>query len=155
MNLVRLIYSSKVSNTCTFEGLRSIFQSAYKNNPALGITGVLCYDPHYFLQWLEGPVETVHNLYASILQDGRHSEPKLIDNSEVSKPLFPNWTMAYLSTQVADRQLMHRYTHGQPFNPMLFDAPTASEFLIKLAVSKGQPLDPVIVRHPDIAVAVQ
>ena len=155
MNLIRLIYASRVSTTCDFEGLRAVLNSAYKNNPSRNLTGVLCYDPNYFLQWLEGPVEEVHDLYSEILRDDRHTEPVLLDHSSVTQRFFPTWAMAYLTTQAADQKLLFEYTQGQPFNPMNFSGPTACEFLIKLAAAKGQPLDPIIVKHPDIALAIQ
>ena len=145
MDLVRLIYASKVSACCDFKALHSILTASMRNNPKRGLTGVLCYDPQYFLQWLEGPVEEVHALYSLILQDARHNGSLLLDNSPIRERFFPDWAMAYLSTQVVDRKRISEFTGGKNFNPLQFDAATASAFLIKLAHSKGQPLESVSI----------
>ena len=55
MNLVRLIYTSRFSQSVTTKDLQDILERSRSKNPSYGITGALSYSPGWFLQALEGP----------------------------------------------------------------------------------------------------
>jgi len=55
MNQVRLTYVSRMTESCDMEAVEEILRVSRPQNAARGITGMLCYDPQYFLQCLEGP----------------------------------------------------------------------------------------------------
>ena len=52
--LVRLLYASRAAEALTPEIVDSILAASRKGNPALGITGLLCYSGDIFMQVLEG-----------------------------------------------------------------------------------------------------
>ena len=110
MNMVRMIYVSRPSPKIGLNELQAILESARTNNQKLGVTGILCYDPEYFLQWLEGPREGVNEIYRRISRDGRHSGLTLIDFREISARRFGNWSMAYLMADEIDPGIFFRFS---------------------------------------------
>ena len=70
--LVRLLYASRAADQLGQEGLSAILKQSKCNNPKLGITGVLCFSDHTFMQVLEGGREAVSRLYNRIVGDPRH-----------------------------------------------------------------------------------
>ena len=46
--LVRLMYASRVADTLKPEGLNAIMRKSTANNPAVGVTGVLCFSGEVF-----------------------------------------------------------------------------------------------------------
>ncbi len=55
-----------------------ILRKSKANNPALGITGVLCFSEGIFLQVLEGGRSAVNRLYNRIAADPRHTDVELL-----------------------------------------------------------------------------
>lgn len=88
MYLTRLIYASKVKEGLSRDDVSSILETAKKNNPKHGVTGVLIFSDKYFLQALEGGREKVNIIYHKILNDDRHYDPVLIDYAEVDERMF-------------------------------------------------------------------
>ena len=54
MGLASLIYVSKASPSFTSSDIDALLNSARKNNQQLGLTGILCFDYQFFIQYLEG-----------------------------------------------------------------------------------------------------
>ncbi|MFZ5562457.1 MAG: BLUF domain-containing protein [Thermodesulfobacteriota bacterium] len=138
MPLVRLIYTSELTETCDLKSLRQILKIARERNQNLAVTGVLCYDPQYFLQWLEGPRDHVNNLYLSIIKDPRHTRVTLLDYREVSQRVFEKWSMAYLSMNDVDKAICFKYSSGLQFNPFEMSADSAAGFITALAGEKDR-----------------
>ena len=67
--MIRLLYISQATQAISDEQVRNILESSRRNNPALGITGVLIHGGGLFMQLLEGPEEGVLRLYVKILDD--------------------------------------------------------------------------------------
>ena len=61
--LVRLTYASRASHSVSAELIREILDSSRRNNPANGLTGILCCNADTFLQALEGPRAAINALY--------------------------------------------------------------------------------------------
>ena len=66
MKKVRLIYVSRMTEACDTKALQDILDASQKNNAERGICGVLCYDPLFFMQCLEGERDAVNEIYARI-----------------------------------------------------------------------------------------
>ena len=95
--------------------LNDIVEAAERNNPRLGVTGLLLYAemevipgvPGSVLQWIEGPQEAVESLFEAIRRDPRHTSVEALARGpvgelaargrrsprEVPDRLFPTWTM--------------------------------------------------------------
>jgi hypothetical protein len=64
-------------------------------NAVLEVTGALVATPHHFAQILEGPVEAVDTLMASIIRDPRHSTITIAPSEFRVHRDFPRWALAY------------------------------------------------------------
>jgi hypothetical protein len=63
-------------------------------NSMLDITGLLIASPEFFAQVLEGPIDDVEAVMASILADPRHHDIRIVGRSDVATRRFPRWRMA-------------------------------------------------------------
>lgn len=112
-----LLYRSRSRAGAQFlaRDLNDIIEAAERNNPDLGVTGLLLYAeleivpgaPGSFLQWIEGPQESVESLFATIEADERHTAIQVLgrgDSSDLASRgttvladhlgrLFPIWSM--------------------------------------------------------------
>lgn len=91
--LVRLLYASRAAASLTPDALDDILERSRRNNPALGITGLLCLADEFFIQVLEGGRDEVCELYNTIVRDGRHSDVRLLAYEEIFERRFGAWTM--------------------------------------------------------------
>ncbi|MCI5120416.1 MAG: BLUF domain-containing protein [Candidatus Electrothrix sp. AUS4] len=73
--------------------LIKIHNSSIKNNPGLGITGVLFYHNRNFLQALEGEQEQLEKLMTTLEKDPRHTRMTRLVDTEVARRGFPDWQM--------------------------------------------------------------
>lgn len=136
MNLVRLIYVSRMTETCDMEGIQEILAVSRKKNAAAEITGILCYDPMYFLQCLEGPKTVVNALYNHILRDDRHVEVVLLEYADIEDRNFGRWTMAFLNSAEIDRETLAAFTKGNKFDPRKLSGARARDFLLTIAAQE-------------------
>jgi len=60
--MIRLLYISHATREISEAQIQDILQSSRRNNPALGITGVLVHGGAQFMQILEGPEHAVLRL---------------------------------------------------------------------------------------------
>lgn len=65
--LVRCLYASRPIEPLSGPFLDSILQQSRKNNPALGITGLLCVSKDLFIQVIEGGRDEVCDLFNAIV----------------------------------------------------------------------------------------
>lgn len=135
--LVRLIYVSVMTEACDTEALENILKISRINNQKNGITGVLCYDPTYFLQSLEGPRESINTLYTNISRDTRHQYLTLLEYADIETRLFGDWSMGFMSSNTLDRELLEKYTFGSgKFNPFVLNGQQVRNFLLDVVKIK-------------------
>jgi hypothetical protein len=137
MNLVRLIYVSVMTEECDTEALQKILEVSRKKNTARKITGVLCYDPSYFLQCLEGPRDSVNDLYAEIVRDPRHRYVTLLEYTTVTEREFGSWSMAFMHTGTLDKNLFQKYARAGHFDPFELASGEANSLLLELVTAQG------------------
>ncbi|WP_462253696.1 BLUF domain-containing protein [Ekhidna sp.] len=87
------IYTSTPKEKMTIEMLRDITLSSQKNNPANGVTGILLGIENKFLQYLEGPEESVVALFGKIWKDPRHHQVTQWVKGFSKDRIFENWSM--------------------------------------------------------------
>jgi len=138
--LTRLIYTSTLIDGSTVGDLNDIMDVSRKNNPQMGISGILCYSTRNYLQWLEGPREEVSKIYNRVASDKRHTNCTIIEFSEVQKREFGSWAMAFISSQGIDQDIWKRYMPTLEFNPYNLTEKNASSFLIEAAQSQKHTL---------------
>ena len=95
--LERLVYQSRASHEFGSLHLFQLLTSARLRNEHLAITGHLLYSDGMFTQCLEGPADSLDQLWQSLLRDERHHDVKLMGRHPIVERRFPDWTMAFSS----------------------------------------------------------
>ena len=95
--LVRLLYASRAVASVNQDELIAILRKSKANNPAVGVTGVLCFSEGIFLQVLEGGRSAVNRLYNHIARDQRHHDVELLCYEEIGERHFAGWSMGQVN----------------------------------------------------------
>ncbi len=115
--LVRCLYASRPAAALQGAGLDLILEQSRKNNPALGITGLLCVSENLFIQVIEGGRDEVCDLYNAIVADDRHQQVRLLTYEEITERRFANWTMGHVSISKLNPSLLLKYFKRVEFDP--------------------------------------
>jgi hypothetical protein len=115
--LVRLLYASRAAKALSAKTIASILNECQRNNPAHGITGVLCYSEEIFLQVLEGGRDAVCETFNAIVRDPRHEQVRLLHFEEISERRFGGWTMGQVNISKVNSSLLLKYAEKAELNP--------------------------------------
>ena len=115
--LVRLMYASRAVPTVDQEELLAIVRKSKANNPAAGITGVLCFSEGIFLQVLEGGRSAVNKLYNRIASDSRHTDVELLCYEEIGERRFAGWSMGQVNMSRLNPGLLLKYSERATLDP--------------------------------------
>ena len=115
--MVRCVYASRAATALTSAMVEDILERSRVNNPANGITGILCYSGDLFIQVLEGGRDEVCELYNAIVRDGRHSNVRLLIFEEIRERKFSNWTMGHVDLAKVNPGLLLKYHEKAALNP--------------------------------------
>ncbi|WP_159602874.1 BLUF domain-containing protein [Hydrogenophaga sp. PBL-H3] len=91
--LATLVYRSRCVTPLDDPGLNQLVEAALQRNAAESVTGLLIYDGGRFLQWLEGPTESVDRIWQSIRADSRHTDVEILGHMPSTVRCFPDWGM--------------------------------------------------------------
>lgn len=133
MHLVRLIYASTPTPACTPEEISKIVEVSRENNRRDGVTGVLCHDHRYFLQWIEGPRDAINVLYNKLVTDDRHKNLVILDYAPIFAREFPNWDMGCIRSAELDNDIILKYVYEGDFDPYVMSGEGARAFLQEVA----------------------
>ncbi|MEE4244304.1 MAG: BLUF domain-containing protein [Kangiellaceae bacterium] len=100
--LVELVYTSQSISLLDEGDVDSILDGAHEKNAKLNISGILIYNDGVFLQLIEGPRDSINQLFQSISHDARHFDINLISFSEVTQRNFESWEMGNLKNAETD-----------------------------------------------------
>ncbi|AZU02649.1 BLUF domain-containing protein [Glycocaulis alkaliphilus] len=92
------MYVSTAHPDLMLSDIDAIVDTARARNEAEGVTGLLIYNGFNFMQLLEGPPESVEQVFASICKDTRHTGVVPVLSGEADARVFGGWTMAYART---------------------------------------------------------
>jgi Sensors of blue-light using FAD len=115
--LVRLMYASRAITTIDQEELVAILRKSKANNPAVGVTGVLCFGEGIFLQVLEGGRSAVNKLYNRIAADKRHHDVELLCYEEIGERRFAGWAMGQVNMARLNPSLLLKYSERPVLDP--------------------------------------
>ena len=115
--LVRLLYASRPAQTIDNATIDAILEKSRLNNPARGITGLLCFGDDLFMQVLEGGRDEVCELYNSIVRDDRHVNVRLLNYEEIPERRFGGWTMGQVNIARINPALLLKYAEKAVLNP--------------------------------------
>ncbi|MGO3739302.1 MAG: BLUF domain-containing protein [Marinomonas foliarum] len=132
MDLVRLIYTSTITEQFEVEDIARILKVSRVNNKALNVTGLLSFNRQFFLQCLEGTRQDVNQIYHKIATDSRHKKPEIIGYQEISHREFDSWNMGYLQNTESLRELFYQYTKSINFDPYNMNGERALSLLLDI-----------------------
>ena len=115
--LVRLMYASRAAAAVDHDELLAILRQSKGNNPALGITGLLCYSDGIFIQALEGGRNAVNRLYNQIAADPRHNDVLLLSYEEIGERRFAGWAMGQVNMSRLNPALLLKYSATAELDP--------------------------------------
>jgi Sensors of blue-light using FAD len=115
--LVRLLYVSRLADPAKPEVIDTILSECRAQNPAHGITGILCYGGGIFLQAIEGGRNAVSELYNHICKDKRHQDVVLLHFDEITERRFGGWTMGQANLSKLNTSIVLKYSEKPEFDP--------------------------------------
>ena len=115
--LVRLLYASRAVEPAADGLVDAIVTQARRNNPELGITGVLCHAGDVFMQVLEGGRDPVNTLYNRIVVDRRHRRVTLLNYEEILERRFAGWTMGQVNLSKVNSSTLLKYSERALIDP--------------------------------------
>ncbi len=93
--MLSLVYVSAAVQPWTTAELTALLEQSRANNAQLGITGMLLYKNHQFMQALEGPPAAVRALEARIARDPRHRDVLTLIETPIRQRAFGEWAMGF------------------------------------------------------------
>jgi len=128
------MYASRAVPTVDQEELVAILRKSKANNPALGVTGVLCLclTERIFMQVLEGGRDAVNALYNKIVRDARHRDIALLHYQEVAERKFAGWTMGQVNLTKVNPSLLLKYSDRPVLDPFAVSGQASMALLEEL-----------------------
>jgi len=133
--LVRLLYASRAADAVDADALAAILRQSKANNPAGGITGLLCYSGGIFMQALEGGRDAVNRLYLRIAADPRHADVLLLSYEEITERRFAGWSMGQVNMARLNPALLLKYSATATLDPYRMSGRTAMALLDELVAT--------------------
>ncbi|MBQ0933057.1 BLUF domain-containing protein [Ideonella sp. 4Y11] len=93
--LERLVYRSTARHDLGTLALFQLLTAAQLRNEQLQITGHLLYLDGQFTQCIEGPPESIEQLWQSLQRDERHHQIELLMRGPTEARRFSEWSMAF------------------------------------------------------------
>lgn len=132
--LVRLLYVSRAVDAAAAD-TESILAASRKNNPPVGITGILCYGGGIYLQAIEGGRDTVNALFSRIMKDARHHDVVLLHYEEISERRFGGWTMGQVNLAKINASIVLKYSARPELDPYAVSGKVSLALLEELMAS--------------------
>jgi hypothetical protein len=129
----RLIYSSNSSENVDFKIVGEILTHAMNRNKEIGITGMMVYDGHRFLQCIEGDETVVDELWQKLTKDTRHHSLYIHGTEFDDKRLFPEWNMGYMNNRPVIQKMIHSITANDVFSLETLSYAHAKLILLQLS----------------------
>ena len=133
--LVHLLYASRPTRPIMSQMVEDILEQSHRNNPARGITGMLCFTPDVFVQALEGGRDAVNALFTDIIRDERHGEVTILVYEEITKRRFENWSMGQVNLGKLNPALLLRYLEKATLDPYACSGRATMAMLDELVAS--------------------
>lgn len=130
--LVSMTYVSRANPDMSDKELSEILRQAQQNNAANGITGMLVFDRHYFLQTVEGSRAQISQLLHSLLADERHHDLQLLETRELKYREWSKWSMNFVSPTTENAALYLKYSTTVDFNPYFLSAESIRGLMTEL-----------------------
>jgi len=117
--LVRCLYASRARAPLVPATTDSIVEQSRRNNPARGITGLLCFVDDVYVQVLEGGRDVVCELFNTIVRDDRHHSVRLLSYEEIGERRFGHWNMGQVNIAKVNTALLLKYSEKPVLDPFI------------------------------------
>ena len=95
MSLISVTYVSAARSLFSDVEIEDLLRHSRMANAAVDVTGLLLYWDGNFLQYIEGPKESVEKLLDRIRIDPRHGGLIILDKTKIAERAFPDWRMGF------------------------------------------------------------
>jgi len=92
--LERLVYRSRAVQPAPMAALDDILTVSLRHNARHRITGALGFTGRTYIQLLEGPPASIHDLLERLYGDPRHADLKVLLRGPAAGRMVPAWSMA-------------------------------------------------------------
>lgn len=93
--MIQATYISTPTRSMSTEDFTQILNSSRLNNIQMGVSGMLLFTGSEFIQTLEGEEKVVEELLATIKQDPRHRDFRILEKKKIAAREYADWTMAF------------------------------------------------------------
>lgn len=100
--MLSVAYTSYASQALTQQDLEQILKSARLRNSELNVTGVLLYVGGCFMQYLEGAQRDLYEVLEFVVTATQHHQIRMGEFVPLEKRIYPDFSMAFMSTQLVD-----------------------------------------------------
>lgn len=118
-DLVHLSYCSQAQLPFDQADLDLILQASQRNNQRDDITGLLTYSGEVFVQFLEGPPESIHRLMDRLQGDPRHRDIIILSEGSDHERIFPSWDMELVTRQEAHQVLRDALSEANSYDKII------------------------------------
>lgn len=95
MELKYIAYLSTCNKPLATDAVDKILASAQAYNKKVGVTGALLYDESNFLQYIEGPADSIDDVYQRICAASQHNRIFQLGSGHIKKRIFDHWHMGF------------------------------------------------------------
>jgi hypothetical protein len=118
-DLVHLSYCSHAQSPVEQADLDRILQASQRNNQRDDITGILTYSGEVFVQFLEGPPESIRRLMDRLQGDSRHRDIIILSENSDHERIFPGWDMELVTRQEARQVLRDALSEANSYDRII------------------------------------
>lgn len=97
-----ITYVSTAKKLFTEDELLTLLEKSRDNNEKFGITGMLLYASGNFIQTIEGPEESIRQLYNNIRNDVSHQNVLTVIDEPLEERNFSGWHMGFAKLSKRD-----------------------------------------------------
>ncbi|HEY3765842.1 MAG TPA: BLUF domain-containing protein [Gaiellales bacterium] len=127
--MLQIIYASTATRPLSAPDLSALLAQARSHNHDHDVSGILVYHEQAFLQVIEGPDAPVQELYGRILQDGRHTDVRLLLRESIETKEFGEWSMGFVDSADAARRLEGYVDYRADLQSLALDTARAKRIL--------------------------
>jgi len=125
----RLIYVSRARAGLGLHEVYDIIRSAHNRNSRLNLTGGLISLDGHFVQLIEGESFRLHERFAVIAADARHTNVEVRHTASISDRLFPDHWMALRLQGEIDAGVLAQFDYQPGLPTTSFDAKRLQDFV--------------------------
>lgn len=119
--LQALVYRSVSTGSLANAELDRLLVDATVHNRMYNVTGALLYDGYRFLQYIEGPLDSLARVLERIESSAKHASLQVLFRGEISQRHFWNWSMACRHADASMVQRLEGARWTERAHPNLLD----------------------------------